>query len=271
MPELPEVETTCNGIRPWVEGARIRAVVTRNGALRRPVPSSLGETLMDRTVLAVRRRAKYVVLDFDGGCVLIHLGMSGSLRLVDPSVAPLAHDHVDLVLSGGVLRYRDPRRFGLILWHPDVAESHPLLAELGPEPLGPHFDGDWLYQVTRRSQVAVKQALMDARKVVGVGNIYASESLFRAGINPFRPAGRIGLSRYRRLAGQVRDTLQEAIAAGGSTLRDFVGGDGLPGYFQHQTFAYGRAAQPCRVCGALIQRAVIAQRASYWCPVCQKR
>lgn len=270
MPELPEVETTCRGIRPHVEERCLSAVVVRNGRLRQPVPTDLAARAAGHRLLAVRRRAKYLLLDFGHGCIIVHLGMSGSLRVVPAAQAAQPHDHVDLCFGELALRLRDPRRFGLVLWHDGDGEDHPLLAGLGPEPLGDAFDGEVLFRTTRGLRQPIKHALMDARRVVGVGNIYAAESLFRARIHPLEPAGRLGLQRCRRLAATVRETLAEAIAAGGSTLRDFVGGDGRAGYFQQQYFVYGREGLPCRVCGSAVRRFVSAQRSCWFCPRCQR-
>lgn len=271
MPELPEVETTCRGIQPALLGRVATGCIVRNPRLRVPVPPELAHHIVAHELLGVRRRAKYLLLDFAHGAIVVHLGMSGSLRVVEAGTPAGSHDHVDLLFGDNALRLRDPRRFGLMVWQPGDALAHPLLARLGREPLDPGFDGDWLYAVTRGVRAAIKQALMDSQRVVGVGNIYASESLFRARIHPLTPAGRIGRIRYRRLAAAVVDTLHEAIAAGGSTLRDFVGGDGRPGYFQQQYFVYGRDGQACRACGTTVRRTVIGQRASFWCPVCQGR
>lgn len=270
MPELPEVETTRRGIHPFLAGRVVTAFRVRNPHLRLPVSPDIEASIVGQTVRDVRRRAKYLLIDFDAGCLLVHLGMSGSLRMVEMQAALQPHDHVDLVLDAGVLRYRDPRRFGLFAWQPGPGEAHPLLARLGPEPLSDAFDGAALYRATRTTRVPVKQALMDAHRVVGVGNIYASESLFRGRINPLTPACDIGVRRYARLAQAVRETLTEAIAAGGSSLRDFVGGDGQPGYFQQQYFVYGRDGEPCRICSATVQKTLIGQRASFWCPRCQR-
>lgn len=271
MPELPEVETTCRGVRPHVEGKVLSAVSVRNPRLRLPVPEALAERTVGETLRAVSRRAKYLLLDFDAGGMVIHLGMSGSLRVIDPGLPPDKHDHLDLVFGDCALRLRDPRRFGLVLWQPGPAITHPMLAGLGPEPLGEGFDAAYWLAATRGLKAPIKHVLMDGRRVVGVGNIYASESLFRARIHPLEPAGALGPRRCARLVEAVRDTLRDAIAAGGSTLRDFVGGDGRPGYFQQQYFAYDRAGEPCRVCGTPIRRFVSGQRATYFCPACQRR
>ena len=271
MPELPEVETTCRGIRPHVEGRALSALVVRNPRLRVPVPDTLPARIGGRILHTVGRRAKYLLLGFDGGSVIVHLGMSGSLRVVPSSEPPGAHDHVDFVFGAQALRLRDPRRFGMVVWQEGDVARHPLLANLGPEPLDAAFDTGWLYAVTRGLRAPIKHVLMDSHRVVGVGNIYASESLFRARIHPLEPAGHLGPRRCARLVASVRATLAAAIAAGGSTLRDFVGGDGQPGYFQQQYFVYGRSGEPCRVCGSAVRRIVSAQRATYFCPRCQRR
>ena len=271
MPELPEVETTCRGIGPALVGQCVTGVRVRNSRLRIPVPDELAQRIVGSRLHSVRRRAKYLLLDFGGGSVIIHLGMSGSLRVLSPDNAPDVHDHVDIVFGTHLLRLRDPRRFGLVTWCAGDPLAHPLLAGLGPEPLESGFDEAYLFHVTRGIRAPIKQVLMDARKVVGVGNIYASESLFRAAVHPLAPAGRIGLRRYARIAAAVRETLNDAIRAGGSTLRDYVGGDGRAGYFQQQYFVYGRVGAPCRVCATPIERRVVAQRATYWCPNCQRR
>ncbi len=271
MPELPEVETTCRGVRPHVEGAVLTGLVVRNPRLRQPVPAALAGTVVGRRLLRVSRRAKYLLLDFGDGSVIVHLGMSGSLRVVAAGEVPGGHDHVDFVFGTLALRLRDPRRFGCVLWQAGDAAQHPLLARLGPEPLEDAFDGAWLHRVTRGLRAPIKHVLMDSHRVVGIGNIYASEGLFRARIHPLEPAGRLGPQRCARLVAALRATLGEAIAAGGSTLRDFVGGDGRPGYFQQQYFVYGRDGEPCRVCAATIRRIVSGQRATYFCPACQRR
>lgn len=270
MPELPEVETTCRGIRPAVDGRTMTGVCVRNGRLRVPVPPDLGERAVGAPLQGVRRRAKYLLLDFPAGSVIVHLGMSGSLRVVDADQPPGAHDHVDLVFGDRALRLRDPRRFGLVVWQPGDALAHPLLARLGIEPLGDEFTGPWLLRAFRGVRAPIKQALMDGHRLVGVGNIYASESLFRARIHPLAPAGSVGPRRIARLVEAVRATLQAAIAAGGSTLRDFVGGDGKKGYFQQEYFVYSREGLPCRVCGTVVRRVVCGQRSTFFCPRCQR-
>lgn len=271
MPELPEVETTRNGIRPHAEGRLLTGLVVRNGRLRQPVPADLPAHIVGVRLLGVSRRAKYLLFDFGAGTVIVHLGMSGSLRVVPANELPRPHDHIDFVFGDTALRLRDPRRFGMVLWQDGDALRHPLLAHLGPEPLDDAFDGAWLYRVSRGLRAPIKHVLMDSRRVVGVGNIYASESLYRARIHPMEPAGRLGPKRCERLVAAVRDTLQAAIAAGGSSLRDFVGGDGKPGYFQQQYFVYGRDGEACRVCGSEVRRIVSGQRATFFCPRCQRR
>lgn len=271
MPELPEVETTRRGIQPHVEGHRVAAVVTRNGRLRWPVPEALAHELPGRTIEAVGRRAKYLLLRAGDHHVILHLGMSGRLRVVDHTLPPLAHDHVDIVLdSGRALRLNDSRRFGAVLWWAGDPALHPLLGHLGPEPLSDDFTPDYLHRAARGRRAAVKAFIMDSRIVVGVGNIYATEALFLAGIHPHRPAGRISLHRFAALHGAIRDVLADAIARGGTTLRDYAGADGSPGFFQLDLRAYGRAGGACRRCGKTLRRAVIGQRASVYCPRCQR-
>ncbi len=271
MPELPEVETTRRGIEPHVKGRRVTGVVVRQRRLRWPVPRALERALPGQVIRAVERRAKYLLLVTDAGTAIVHLGMSGSLRLVPADSAPGPHDHVDLVLDdGNCLRLTDPRRFGALLWTRTDPTRHRLLRDLGPEPFDAAFDGAWLYRRSRGRRVAVKSFLMDSHTVAGVGNIYANEALFLAGIHPARPAGRISRQRYERLAKSVRDILQQAIARGGTTLRDFVGGDGRPGYFQQTLRVYGRAGEPCMQCGAPIRATRIGQRSTFYCPRCQR-
>lgn len=269
MPELPEVETTRRGIEGPLVGCRVASCTVRNGRLRLPVPADIVEHLSGAVLRGVRRRAKYLLLDFDHGSLIVHLGMSGSLRIVPPAEPPGRHDHIDLIFQDRVLRYRDPRRFGMWLWQAGEGLNHPLLLRLGVEPLEEGFNPDDWYRATRGVRTPIKLVLMDGHRLVGVGNIYASESLFRAGIGPTTQAGRLGRIRCERLVASVKETLNDAIAAGGSTLRDFIGGDGQPGYFQQQYFVYGRQGQACRVCATPVCRSVMGQRATYWCPVCQ--
>ena len=270
MPELPEVETTRRGVEPHISGRKVKHMLVRESRLRWPIPAELPELIQGQRITAVERRAKYLLLHCAAGSVLVHLGMSGSLRLVEPREPASFHDHFDIALSGGkVLRYNDPRRFGCCLWLP-AGESHPLLANLGPEPLSDEFDGELLYRRARGRKGAVKSFLMDQKIVVGVGNIYANEALFFAGIRPDRAAGRISLARYLRLAEEVKRVLTSAIEQGGTTLRDFVGGDGKPGYFAQQLFVYGREGKPCKVCGKKLQESRINQRSTVYCVACQR-
>jgi formamidopyrimidine-DNA glycosylase len=271
MPELPEVETTRRGVAPFVEGHRIVRLTVYDPRLRWPVPPTLGARLAGRRIDRLDRRSKYLLFRVGEDTLLLHLGMTGSLRAFTEPPPRRKHDHVDLVLdSGATLRYHDPRRFGALLWVPAPAEAHPLLAALGPEPFDPAFDPEYLWQSTRRRSTAIKVALMDNRLVVGVGNIYANESLFRAGIRPTTPAHRISKVRLARLVAEVRATLADAIAKGGSTLRDYVDSRGEPGYFQLDYFVYGRAGAPCKVCGTPIRTIRLSGRATSYCPRCQR-
>ena len=258
MPELPEVETTRRGLAPHVEGRRVTAVTLRRPDLRWPIPPEVARELSGRRIAAVRRRAKYLLLDTDAGdSALLHLGMSGMLRVL-PSGTPVnVHDHVDIGLdSGRVLRFTDPRRFGCLLWQP-AGTVHELLQGLGPEPLSGDFDGDWLYARSRGRSAPVKAFLTDQRIVVGVGNIYAAESLFRAGISPLRAAGKVSRARYVALADAVKEILAHAITRGGTTLRDFLNPDGAPGYFEQELSVYGRGGLPCPACGSVLREASI--------------
>lgn len=271
MPELPEVETTCRGLSPLLTQTTISCVRVRQPRLRWMVPEGLATLLPGATIIGVTRRAKYLLLDTDRGTVIVHLGMSGSLRLVPEAMAPGTHDHVDLVLqTGHCLRFRDPRRFGAILWTDQAPWQHPLLSALGPEPLGAEFNGQWLYQKAGARSTAVKSFIMDSHVVVGLGNIYANEALFAAGIHPARAANRISLQRYRGLASAIKQVLNEAIVAGGTTLRDFADGTGRPGYFQHRLRVYKRNGGACVQCGILLRQRTIAQRSTFFCVHCQR-
>jgi formamidopyrimidine-DNA glycosylase len=271
VPELPEVETTRRGIAPVLEGRRIAEVVVRDRRLRWRLPAGFEAALQGARVQAVNRRAKYLLIGTDRGTLIVHLGMSGSLRVVNPALAPKAHDHVDLVLdSGRCLRFNDPRRFGSLHVIEGDPLAHPLLRALGPEPLSAAFDTDYLYRRTRRRRVAIKQLLMNAPIVVGVGNIYASEALFRAGVRPQRAAGRLTRPEVTRIVAAVRRVLGAAIKVGGTTLRDYVNADGMPGYFRQKLYVYERAGEPCRVCRTPIRQCVQGQRSTYWCPTCQR-
>ncbi len=269
MPELPEVETTRLGLLPRLPGRVLMEVSVRDSRLRWPVPDDLAARLTGRTLAGIARRGKYLLFDFGGVTQIVHLGMSGSLRLAAPDEPPAVHDHVDWRFDDGTcLRLRDPRRFGAVLLAGNPAQ-HPLLAHLGPEPLGPDFAAAWLHARCRGRNMAIKPLIMDASVVVGVGNIYASEALFHAGIRPATAARRLSGPACARLAAAIRKVLTAAIAAGGSSLRDYVASSGEPGHFQLHTRVYGRANLPCRTCGTPIRRIVQGQRASFYCPACQ--
>jgi formamidopyrimidine-DNA glycosylase len=272
MPELPEVETTRRGIAAHVTGVGIKEVIIRRYDLRQPVSEGIS-AIEGRSIQGVTRRAKYLLLEIeDGSTLLIHLGMSGGLRVIDPAAAWKKHDHVGITLENGKqLRFHDPRRFGLVLRLTEVDPlSHALLKNLGPEPLEGGFTVDYLKAACAKRSAAIKLVIMDAKVVVGVGNIYASEALFRANIRPATAANRVTPPQLRKLVASIREVLSAAIEEGGTTLRDFLNSDGQPGYFKQRLFVYGRKGEPCRGCGSLIQQAVLGQRATYWCPSCQK-
>lgn len=270
MPELPEVETTRRGIAPHLQGQRVSRVIVRDHRLRWPVPEDLDVRLSGQRIVEVGRRAKYLLIQAEVGTLISHLGMSGNLRLVEAGLPALKHEHVDIELESGLaLRYTDPRRFGAMLWSQDP-HNHELLVRLGPEPLTDLFDGLRLYEKSRGKSIAVKPFIMDNAVVVGVGNIYATEALFAAGIDPRREAGSISKARYVKLAAEIKRILAYAIERGGTTLRDFIGGDGKPGYFQQELFVYGRGEQPCKVCGSQLREVKLGQRASVFCPKCQR-
>ena len=272
MPELPEVETTRRGLAPHLQGQRVAAVIVRNRALRWPVPRDLAAKVAGRTVRAVERRGKYLMIDCGTGWIILHLGMSGSLQVVPQSIPAGKHDHFDLVLASGmVARLTDPRRFGAVLWASDDPLRHPLLARLAPEPLGAEFDAKWLHTHTRGRSASIKTMVMNSHVVVGVGNIYASESLFHAGIHPSLAAGRLSLTRCANLVLAIKKTLSSAIDAGGSSLRNYVGAEGRPGTFQQTCFVYGRQGEPCRRCGTAIRALRHGQRSTFFCPTCQRR
>ena len=270
MPELPEVETTRRGISPHISGRCVSGVIVRNPNLRWPVSRRLAAELTGQIITAVERRAKYLLLRTGRGTAIIHLGMSGSLRIVDPESTPGKHDHVDILFQDRALRLTDPRRFGSLHWTRRPPEEHRLLRDLGPEPLGPAFSGDYLYRVSRGRKVAVKQFIMNSHVVVGVGNIYANEALYMAGLNPRRAAGRISRQKYHLLDEVIREVLNDAITEGGTTLRDFVNGNGEPGYFRIKLNVYGKTGEPCVSCRARIREIRQGQRATFFCPVCQK-
>ncbi|MFO7766327.1 MAG: bifunctional DNA-formamidopyrimidine glycosylase/DNA-(apurinic or apyrimidinic site) lyase [Pelovirga sp.] len=271
MPELPEVETVCRGIAPYVTGKVILELILRVPRLRLPLDPQLCRTLPGQTVRHVYRRAKYLLLMIDQGSLIIHLGMSGILRIVPAGSTEHKHDHVDLIFTdGNCLRFTDPRRFGTFIFSGTDPLRQPLLADLGPEPLDHDFQGELLYQRSRDRKQAVKGFIMDQKTVVGVGNIYANEALFRAGIHPARPAGRISRKRYERLAGAIKEVLAEAIAAGGTTISDFADSAGRPGYFRQELQVYGRGLQPCCLCGRPVRTARLGQRSTFFCSFCQR-
>ncbi|WP_027149769.1 bifunctional DNA-formamidopyrimidine glycosylase/DNA-(apurinic or apyrimidinic site) lyase [Methylobacter tundripaludum] len=271
MPELPEVETTCRGIAPHIEGQIIKQVIIRQPKLRWPVPETLSQTLTGLSIQSVSRRAKYLLFSTTSGTVLLHLGMSGSLRIMSTDQTVGKHDHIDFIFNDGtILRFNDPRRFGAVLWTTEPAEEHQLLKNLGPEPLLPDFNGELLYSLSRNRKIAVKSFIMDSHIVVGVGNIYANEALFMAGIQPTRQAGKVSLARYQKLAECIRVVLQQAIQQGGTTLRDFVNEAGKPGYFQQQLKVYGRAGLPCVGCNQPLTEIRIANRSTVFCGGCQR-
>lgn len=271
MPELPEVETTLSGIAPYLSGQTLSAITVRERRLRWPVTPGLERNATGQKVTFLTRRGKYILLGLEKGGLLIHLGMSGSMRVLPEPAPPESHDHFDLQTNeGNIIRFRDPRRFGCLLWHAGDVRTHPRLRGLGVEPLGDAFSGKHLYNASRHRRLAVKNLIMNGQIVVGVGNIYASESLFDAGIHPRRGCHRISLERYHRLSQSIQHTLQKAIKEGGTTLRDFVRVDGRPGYFEQRLSVYGREGERCDKCEGAIRKSVIGQRATYFCPRCQR-
>lgn len=271
MPELPEVETTKNGIKPYLIGQTIETVIVRQRLLRWPIPQELPERVKGQRIDSVLRRAKYILINLQQGTLIVHLGMSGSLWIVESSTMPNKHDHVDILLTNRCrLRYRDPRRFGTLLWTENDPRQHRLLVSLGPEPFDDHFNGDYLYQHSKNRTISVKSFIMDSHTVVGIGNIYANEALFRAAIHPKRRAGRISKQRYQKLTESIRFVLQEAISQGGTTLRDFVNGEGKPGYFQQTLQVYNRGGEKCRYCKNKIREIRLNQRSTFYCIQCQR-
>lgn len=270
MPELPEVETTLRGISPHILGKKITDVVIRQPRLRWPIPDELARLILGKTLKAARRRGKYLLLDFGVGNALIHLGMSGSLRIIAADEPPLFHDHFDLVFDKQALRYCDPRRFGCLLWVEGVPEEHPLLAGLGPEPLTDSFTAEYLFERSRKRTQAIKQFIMDSKIVVGVGNIYANEALFMSGIKPIRKAGSLTRKNCEDLVDNIRFVLARSIEQGGTTLRDFVGGDGKPGYFKQALLVYGRGGEPCTRCKKLLKEVRMNDRTTVYCVTCQR-
>ncbi len=270
MPELPEVETTLRGISAHVSNFPITRVTIRNAQLRWPVPADLSSHLLKQSITQIKRRAKYLLLSTNKGTLIIHLGMSGSLRIVSTDTAYDKHDHVELCFANGkALRLKDPRRFGAVLWTSAPIEEHPLLNHLGPEPLSEAFNADYLYQLSRKRNVAVKQFIMNSKIVVGIGNIYANEALFASGIHPKRAAGKISRERYEKLCIKSKQILEQAITQGGTTLKDFVGGTGKPGYFKQELQVYGRAGQPCVRCKKPLKEIRLVNRSTVYCTHCQ--
>ncbi len=270
MPELPEVEITRRGIEPHIRGHKVFSVISRTKKLRWPIPSQLNKQLSEQIFTSVTRRAKYLLLNAQAGTLIIHLGMSGSLRIVDNSVPAQKHDHVDIVFKQHTLRLRDPRRFGAVLWTKKDPALHKLLVSLGPEPLHDEFTAEYLYRVSRTRRVSVKEFIMNSHIVVGVGNIYATEALFTSKIHPLRWAGKVSLPRYRILVSAIKQVLVQALERGGTTLRDFTHEDGKPGYFQQQLQVYGRAKQPCLVCSHPLRAVKQGQRTTTYCTQCQR-
>ena len=270
MPELPEVETTRSGIEPHIAQQTVTSVLVRQAKLRWPIPAALAIDLPGQIVQQVRRRGKYLLLKTEIGTLIIHLGMSGSLRILNDNSPPKKHDHVDIQFSSGaILRYTDPRRFGCLLWERGDIWAHPLLAKLGPEPLTAEFETKYLFKLSRRRKAPVKLFIMDSHAVVGVGNIYANEALFMAGINPNRMAGSISKKRYAALVAAIKTVLANAIEVGGTTLRDFTGSSGNPGYFKQSLRVYGRGEMPCNLCGTTLKEIRLGQRTTVFCPKCQ--
>ena len=271
MPELPEVVVTLRGVLPHIEGKLVSNVVVRNGNLRWPVPDNLFELLNGQSLKSARQRAKYMLFEFFDGHLMIHLGMSGNLKILPKGSPPEKHDHVDITFNNeAMLRYTDPRRFGSILWVKGNPEKHKLLQHLGPEPFASEFDAERLYSLSRKKITTVKQFIMDNKIVVGVGNIYANESLFLIGIRPKNSAGRVSLRSYKKLVGNIKEVLLKAIDRGGTTLQDFSGNKGKSGYFKQELFVYGRAGKLCLYCEALLKEVRLGQRSSVYCPCCQK-
>jgi formamidopyrimidine-DNA glycosylase len=271
MPELPEVETTRRGLLPLV-GKVVKSVTIRYPTLRWPIPQSLLQTLPSQTLRSLTRRAKYILCEYDTGTLLLHLGMPGRIQLLDTNYPPEKHDHFDIEFSDGhVLRLRDPRRFGAVLWIDNKDNNHVLLNSLGPEPLEEGFNEKYLHTALSNKTLAIKNAIMDGHVVVGVGNIYASESLFRARIHPETAANKLTLKQCEKLVAEIKSTLNDALSAGGSSLRDFYGVDGNIGYFQQEYFVYGRTIESCKVCAKPIKCIRLGQRSTFYCEKCQKR
>lgn len=271
MPELPEVETTRRGIQPHIVGKRVKTLTVRNRSLRWPIPVELEQQVANKTLKHIHRRGKYLLLEFSSGHILWHLGMSGSLRIIQADEPPMVHDHVDLIFSGNLaLRYTDPRRFGAVLWSSEPIELHPLLNHLGPEPLTDAFNDQYLFEKSRKRSQAIKTWIMDSKVVVGVGNIYANEALFNAGIHPLKATGKLTRKQCERFCHEIKTVLSNAIKCGGTTLKDFVGGDGKPGYFAQELNVYGRGGEACKKCKKPLMEKRLGQRTTVYCTQCQK-
>ncbi|WP_148337706.1 bifunctional DNA-formamidopyrimidine glycosylase/DNA-(apurinic or apyrimidinic site) lyase [Aquicella siphonis] len=271
MPELPEVETTLRGIGPCVIAQPVTDVIIRQHRLRWPIPRGLKNNLCNQTLRGLARRGKYILFHFDNGTLLLHLGMSGRLRILSEPAAAGKHDHADIHFAGRhILRFTDPRRFGALLWTTENPFQHPLLADMGPEPLTPDFHGQYLWAQARGRKAPVKAYIMDSKTVAGVGNIYATEALFHSGIRPQTAAGKVSLAQYQKLADAIKNVLENAVRKGGTTLKDFMQSDGSPGYFSIELQAYGRAGEPCVHCETTLKLIRTGQRSSVYCPVCQK-
>lgn len=270
MPELPEVETTRRGVSPHSVGKKLTQLRVRNRAMRWPVPAGLEKTLANKKLLDITRRGKYLLFEFTHGTAILHLGMSGSLRVMPTASSPGKHDHIDLCFGSNCLRFNDPRRFGCFLWTDEHINEHTLIAHLGPEPLSNAFTSEYLFQRTRKRSQNIKTFIMDAKIVVGVGNIYANEALFNAGIHPLKAAGKITKNQSEQLTEEIKRVLSAAIKRGGTTLRDFVGGDGKPGYFAQELNVYGRGGEACNACSKLLTEKHIAQRSTVYCTQCQR-
>ncbi|MDW3096053.1 MAG: bifunctional DNA-formamidopyrimidine glycosylase/DNA-(apurinic or apyrimidinic site) lyase [Gammaproteobacteria bacterium] len=270
MPELPEVETTRRGIEPHINGQKVLSVITRTKKLRWPIPSQLNKNLSQKVITSVNRRGKYLLLKTESGTLIIHLGMSGSLRVTETTASAQKHDHVDVVFKKNILRLHDPRRFGAVLWTNNNPLSHKLLVSLGPEPLDEDFTAKHIYEASRNRRISVKEFIMNSHVVVGVGNIYATEALFTSKIHPLRAAGKISFARYELLVTAIKVILSEAIQRGGTTLRDFTREDGKPGYFQQELKVYGRTKKPCVVCARPLRSTKQGQRTTTYCSQCQR-
>ena len=270
MPELPEVETTRRGILPHVKGKKVSKVTIRNPSLRWPIPEEFAERLTGRKLKTIYRRGKYLLFEFAHGHAIVHLGMSGSMRVIQDKTAHEKHDHVDIAFGKTILRFNDPRRFGAVLWTDEAVEEHRLFHHLGPEPLEESFHADYLFKRSRKRKQPVKSWIMDSKVVVGVGNIYANEALFNSGIHPLKATEKLSKKNCETFVSEIKKVLSHAIERGGTTLRDFVGGDGKPGYFAQELKVYGRAGKPCNKCGKLLLEKRLAQRSTVYCSACQK-